>query len=207
MNIAYFRKSKKDYAGTLAGLKAFAEEAGFNVLGQASLPGGNATVVNICRPEWARAVIDTDPQLLGLLPCALSVIEKGGEVLVGTPSPSILAQAAPTEEIASLVDGAESALRSLVEKIAGVGPMKPNKLKLYSSHSCPYCTMEKKWLDGKKMAYDLVYVDDDEKEAQALVDKTGQMGVPVTEVSYEGGESEFIVGFDRGRLEKIVASM
>lgn len=207
MNIAYFRKSKKSYHDTLASLRRAATDSGFTLLGEAALPGGNATVINICRPEWARTVVDTDPQLLGLLPCSVSVIEKGGEVLVGSPSPAILAQAAPTEEIAALVDAAEGSLRALVEAAAGVGPMKPTALKLYSSHSCPYCKMEKSWLDGKKAPYELVYVDDDQKEAEELVRKTGQMGVPVTEVSYEGGESEFIVGFDRARLEKLVASM
>lgn len=207
MNIAYFRKSSRDYVDTLASLRAALKEAGFSPLGESSLPGGNAAIINICRPEWARTVIDADPQLLGLLPCSVSVIEKGKDVLVGAPSPAILGQAAPTQEIADLVEKAEASLRSLVETAAGVGPMKPTKLKLYSSHSCPYCKMEKSWLDGKKAAYDLVYVDDDQKEAEELVRRTGQMGVPVTEVAYEGGESEFIVGFDRAKLEKVVTAL
>jgi glutaredoxin len=64
--------------------------------------------------------------------------------------------------------------------------------------------MEKAWLDSKKLAHTVVYVDDDEKEARRLVERTGQMGVPVTEIEYDAGDPEFIVGFDKKRLEGIL---
>jgi hypothetical protein len=38
-----------------------------------------------------------------------------------------------------------------------------------------------------------------------MVEKTGQMGVPVTEIIYENGEEEYIIGFDRERLSEVLS--
>ncbi len=67
--------------------------------------------------------------------------------------------------------------------------------------------MEKTWLDQHKVPYKLIYVDDDQQAAVSLVQRSGQTGVPMTEVIYDDDEAEFIIGFDRGRLEKIVKAM
>jgi hypothetical protein len=37
-----------------------------------------------------------------------------------------------------------------------------------------------------------------------MVRKTGQMGVPVTEIVYDNGEEEYIIGFDKERLSEIL---
>ena len=78
MNIAYFRTSQHDANETVRRLKSAAEERGFSVLGASPLPSGNATVLTICKPEWAQVVVDADPNLIGLLPCAITVVEKDG---------------------------------------------------------------------------------------------------------------------------------
>jgi len=49
-----------------------------------------------------------------------------------------------------------------------------------------------------------VHVDIDQKEAEVMVRKTGQMGVPVTAILFEDGEEEYIVGFDKTKLEQIL---
>jgi glutaredoxin len=64
--------------------------------------------------------------------------------------------------------------------------------------------MEAAWLDEKKVKYELIHVDKDQKEAEDMVKKTGQMGVPVTAIQFEGGEEEFVVGFDRPQLSQIL---
>ncbi len=81
--------------------------------------------------------------------------------------------------------------------------MKRKKVKLYSTLSCPYCRMEKAWLDGNNIQHEVVYVDLNQSEARKMVEKTGQMGVPVTEILYESGKPEYIVGFDKMRLSQI----
>jgi glutaredoxin 3 len=74
------------------------------------------------------------------------------------------------------------------------------KVKLYSTLSCPYCKMEKAWLDEKKIDHEVVYVDQNQQEAIEMVRKTGQMGVPVTEIIHKNGDPEFVIGFDVPRL-------
>ena len=81
---------------------------------------------------------------------------------------------------------------------------KLKKIKLYATLSCPYCHMEAEWLKSKKIDYDHILVDLNQKAAEEMVRKTGQMGVPVTEIIYDNDEEEYIIGFDRERLEELI---
>jgi glutaredoxin 3 len=164
-------------------------------------------VVTVCRPDWAHTVIDVDPKFLGLLPCSAIIIEKDDKVMVGAGTPTLLGQVVYTEKIQQLVEAAEAAIRSMVENAAGVEPLKSKQIILYSSHTCPFCVMEKTWLDQQKTPYNLIYVEDDQKAAISLVQRSGQTSVPMTEVVYDNDETEFIVGFDRAKLEKIVSAI
>lgn len=76
------------------------------------------------------------------------------------------------------------------------------KVKLYSTTMCPYCKMEAAWLNEKKVDFEQVKVDLNQEEAIKMVQKTGQMGVPVTEITHEDGTEQFIVGFDQSQLIK-----
>jgi glutaredoxin 3 len=67
---------------------------------------------------------------------------------------------------------------------------------IYSASWCAFCHMAKKYLDGLKVSYKDIDVDHDPAAAQALVQKTGQAGIPVIEI----GE-ETILGFDRPRID------
>jgi glutaredoxin 3 len=68
---------------------------------------------------------------------------------------------------------------------------------LYSTPSCPYCRMAKDFLDGEGVGFKAVDVSEDEKAAREMVDKSGQMGVPVMELG-----NVIIVGFDSGAYRK-----
>jgi len=81
---------------------------------------------------------------------------------------------------------------------------KASKIKLYSTKSCPWCVMEKQWLESINVNHEVVYVDENQEEAVKMVKETGQMGVPVTEIKYENGEKEYIVGFDKNRLATVL---
>ena len=64
-------------------------------------------------------------------------------------------------------------------------------VKIYTTPTCPYCAMAKKFLMEHNVAYTEINVAADTKAAQEIIEKTGQMGVPVLEI---GGK--LIVGFD-----------
>ena len=80
----------------------------------------------------------------------------------------------------------------------------PLSIKLYSTMSCPYCKMEKVWLDEKRIKHEVIYVDLNPQEAEKMVAKTGQMGVPVTEIQYENEKPAFVIGFDTVKLSQLL---
>ena len=68
---------------------------------------------------------------------------------------------------------------------------------LYATETCPYCHMAREFLEGLSVDFELKDVGKDEAAAREMMDKSGQMGVPVIEVG-----DLVLVGFDRGALEK-----
>ena len=76
------------------------------------------------------------------------------------------------------------------------------KIQIYSTTTCPYCRQEKAYLDEKGIKYENFFVDQDEKLAEEMVKKTGQMGVPVTVITKDDNSETLIVGFDRKRIDK-----
>jgi glutaredoxin-like YruB-family protein len=70
---------------------------------------------------------------------------------------------------------------------------------VYSTPTCPYCNSVKEYLDGKGVTYDEVDVSQDQAAAQELVAKTGQQGVPQTDI-----DGEFVIGFDISKLDSLL---
>jgi len=71
------------------------------------------------------------------------------------------------------------------------------KVKIYSTPTCPFCKMAKEFFKRHNVEYEDVNVAEDEKERDEMVEKSGQMGVPVIEIG-----DKIIVGFDEQRLKK-----
>ena len=76
------------------------------------------------------------------------------------------------------------------------------KVKMYTTTTCPYCKMEKEYLDSKGIKYENFFVDQNPDKAQEMMDESGQMGVPFTEITKDDGTEEKILGFDKGKLNK-----
>ncbi len=66
---------------------------------------------------------------------------------------------------------------------------------IYSTPTCHFCQLTKDFLKEKGIAYTEFDVAHDLAKRQEMIQKSGQMGVPVTFV----GE-EMIIGFDKERL-------
>lgn len=66
---------------------------------------------------------------------------------------------------------------------------------VYSTPTCPYCKQAKEFLVEKGVEYSDIDVSIDAAKAQEMIEKSGQMGVPVIDI-----DGEIIVGFDRGRV-------
>lgn len=76
------------------------------------------------------------------------------------------------------------------------------KVKIYTTTTCPYCKMEKAYLDSKGIPYENVFVDQDAKEAEEMVKISGQMGVPFTVIQKDDNSRVSILGFDRGQIDQ-----
>ncbi len=74
-----------------------------------------------------------------------------------------------------------------------------SKVTIYTTPTCAFCHAEKQWLEKKGVDFKEIDVSQDPEAAREMVQKTGQMGVPVTFVG-----DDFIVGFDQARLEEAV---
>lgn len=69
-------------------------------------------------------------------------------------------------------------------------------VKVYSTPGCPWCDAAKEFLKEHQIEFEDIDVSVNEAEAQKMIEKSGQMGVPVIEV----GE-KMILGFDKPQLE------
>lgn len=74
----------------------------------------------------------------------------------------------------------------------------PN-VKVYSTPTCPWCHKLKDFLKEKKVEFEDIDVSKDQNAARELIEKSGQMGVPVADI-----DGEIIVGFDEARISELI---
>ena len=71
---------------------------------------------------------------------------------------------------------------------------------IYTTPTCHFCHAAKAFFDEHNVAYTDLNVAADLEKRKEMIDMTGQMGVPVIRV-----ENDVIVGFDEGKLRKLLA--
>lgn len=75
--------------------------------------------------------------------------------------------------------------------------MKP--VTIYTTQTCQYCKAAKQFLQEHEVAYAEIDVGSDAEKAREMIQKSGQMGVPVIVIG-AGIEEQLIVGFDQARI-------
>lgn len=70
---------------------------------------------------------------------------------------------------------------------------------IYSTPTCHFCHMTKDFLKEKGVSYTEYDVARDLEKRQEMIQKSGQMGVPVIFVG-----DEMIIGFDKERLSSLL---
>jgi glutaredoxin 3 len=70
-----------------------------------------------------------------------------------------------------------------------------HNVKVYSTSTCPYCTMAKEFLKKNNIQFESVDVGMDREAAKEMKDKSSQMGVPVLDI-----DGQIIVGFDKDAI-------
>jgi glutaredoxin-like YruB-family protein len=71
---------------------------------------------------------------------------------------------------------------------------------VYSTPTCPYCTMVKNYLRQKQVRFEEVDVSRDERRAEEMIRKSGQMGVPVVDVN-----GRVLVGYRPAEIDRALA--
>jgi len=71
------------------------------------------------------------------------------------------------------------------------------KVTVYSTATCPYCIRAKQFLSENNIPFENFDVSTNQEKAEEMIQKSGQMGVPVLDI---GGE--IIVGFDKNRIKE-----
>ena len=79
------------------------------------------------------------------------------------------------------------------------------KITIYTTNTCAYCVMVKKWLGAKGYTYEEVNIDQHPERQKDAFEMSGQLAVPVTVVTKEDDTREVIVGYNLARLAPAVS--
>lgn len=78
--------------------------------------------------------------------------------------------------------------------------MAEKKVAIYTTPTCPYCHRAKEYLSQRGIPYIEHNVAQDREKAKEMIQKSGQMGVPVITV-----DSDIMVGFNQTQLDKLLS--
>ena len=72
-------------------------------------------------------------------------------------------------------------------------------VKIYTTPTCAYCHAAMEFFKEHSIAFEEFNVFTDLKAREEMIQKSGQMGVPVIDV-----DGQIVIGFDRGRLMELL---
>jgi len=75
---------------------------------------------------------------------------------------------------------------------------------IYTTNTCAYCVMVKKWLTSKGHTYSEINLDEHPERTQEALAVSGQLAVPVTVVTKQDDNQEVIVGYNLAKLAPAV---
>jgi glutaredoxin-like YruB-family protein len=77
--------------------------------------------------------------------------------------------------------------------------MAKNEITIYSTPSCHFCMLAKEWFKEKGVEFKDIDVSRDHDAAKEMIEKSGQMGVPVVEIN-----GELTIGFRPDVFESLL---
>ena len=78
--------------------------------------------------------------------------------------------------------------------------MADKKVVIYSTPTCPFCKRAKNYFSQKGIPYTDINVAADREKTKEMIQKSGQMGVPVIVI-----DGEVVVGFNQIQLDKLLS--
>ena len=72
-------------------------------------------------------------------------------------------------------------------------------VRIYSTPTCLFCVRVKQFLKDNNISFEDMDVSSRQDKAQEMINKSGQMGVPVLDI-----DGEIVVGFDKARIKELL---
>jgi glutaredoxin len=76
---------------------------------------------------------------------------------------------------------------------------------IFTTNTCAYCGMVKKWLGAKGISYEEVNLDENPERQKEAFELSGQLSVPITVVTKQDDTREVVVGYNLAKLAPAVA--
>lgn len=76
---------------------------------------------------------------------------------------------------------------------------------IFTTNTCAYCAMVKKYLDAKGKGYEVINLDEQPHRQAEALQLSGALTVPVTVVTKQDDSKEVIVGYNLAKLAPAVA--
>ena len=73
------------------------------------------------------------------------------------------------------------------------------KGKVFSTPTCPYCHMAKDYLTDKKVSFEDIDVSQDQQQAQKMIERSGEMGVPQLWI-----DDQIVIGFNKPMIDYLL---
>ena len=81
----------------------------------------------------------------------------------------------------------------------------PKNITIFTTNTCAYCGMVKKWLGAKGHNYEEVNLDQNPERQKEAFELTGQLSVPVTVITNQDDTKQVIVGYNLAQLAPAVS--
>lgn len=73
------------------------------------------------------------------------------------------------------------------------------KIRVFSTQSCPWCDILKDFLKEHNIKFEDIDVSENHQAAKEMIEKSGQTGVPVTDI-----DGKIVIGFDKEKIKKLL---
>lgn len=89
----------------------------------------------------------------------------------------------------------------MVWQAMGVAVHKTNEImvKIFTTITCSYCLVLKEFLKKHNIEFEEVDVSEEGEGRREMVEKSGQLGVPVTEIN-----GQIVISFDKEKISEIL---
>jgi glutaredoxin 3 len=76
---------------------------------------------------------------------------------------------------------------------------------IFTTNTCAYCVMVKKWLNAKGFQYEEVNLDQNPDRQKEAFEMSGTLSVPVTIVTKQDDSKEVVVGYNLAKLAPAIS--